>query len=631
MDYTAFKREFGIRLNPQQEAAVQQTEGAVLLLAVPGSGKTTVLITHLAFLLYCQNVPPERILTVTYTVAAARDMAARYRSAFGGEFADRLDFRTINSLCAAVVRRYARARGTRAFELETGEGQLQGLVRELLARDRPDGSRPPEQQARDVRARIAYCKNMLLAREEIQRQTIEGCDFPAIYDGYQRRLHGERRMDFDDQMVFTLRIFQKYPEILAHFQRRWPYLCVDEAQDTSRIQHIILQRLAAKSGNLFMVGDEDQSIYGFRAAWPEALLRFHQDHPGAKVLKMETNYRSTPEIVAPADAFIQRNRKRHPKHMGAVNPAGPAPRVVELRDYERQAGWLLEKIARNPGPSTAILYRNNDSALPLVDALDRAGIPFAMRQREGVFFTSPLARDLGDLLAFALDAGNGGLFLRSCYKLGLKIKKALLLPALARRREGQTVWEALLEHGALAPWQRERVLELWKGFRRIPGMDSFSAVRQILELGYRARLEELPAEFGRLDVLLALARQNRDPAALLARLGELQDILAAERAERACLTLSTIHGSKGLEYDRVILIDAVDGLLPGVPDEGSPSFSEKFRDELEEERRLFYVAVTRARRELLFLRYSRKFGEPLARGFSFVEQFMKGQGGSFLK
>lgn len=175
---------------------------------------------------------------------------------------------------------------------------------------------------KEVRTRITCCKNGMLRDEEVRAIEMDGVDFPAVYFGYREYLERNRRMDYDDQMVFALRILRRYPDILAHFQSKYPYLCVDEAQDTSKIQHAILRLLAARSRNLFMVGDEDQSIYGFRAAWPQALMEFRQIYPEGEVLLMETNYRSAGAIVEKADAFIQRNGSRHPKHMRASRPQG---------------------------------------------------------------------------------------------------------------------------------------------------------------------------------------------------------------------------------------------------------------------------------------------------------------------
>ena len=266
MTYREFKKRSSLRLNAQQEAAVQQTEGPVLLLAVPGSGKTTVLVARLGYLLYCKGVPPRDILTVTYTVAATGDMKRRFSQLFGGEHAEELSFRTINGLCATVINYYARQKQATPFALADNDAQLNGVVRDLLAHTGSDY--PTELQVKDAHTHITYCKNMMLSEAEIHGHKVDGIDFPAVWFEYQDYLRRSRLMDFDDQMVFAYRILRQYPDILAQFQRRYRYFCVDEAQDTSKIQHAILRLLAQARRNLFMVGDEDQSIYGFRAAWP---------------------------------------------------------------------------------------------------------------------------------------------------------------------------------------------------------------------------------------------------------------------------------------------------------------------------------------------------------------------------
>ncbi len=446
MTYSQFKDTYSVCLNPQQEAAVRQVDGPVLLLAVPGSGKTTVLVTRLGYMIYCKGIRPESILTVTYTVTATKDMKARFVRLFGEEHADKLTFRTINGLCAVVIRYYAKVKGSQPFALTDDEGRLNAVIRELLSKG--GGGYPSDQQVKEARTHITFCKNMMFSDADVESHSVDGMDFPAVYKGYQAFLLNNRLMDFDDQMVFTYRIFRQYPDILAHFQRRWPYLCVDEAQDTSKIQHAILRQLAAQSQNIFMVGDEDQSIYGFRAAWPQALLEFEQTYPGAKVLMMETNYRSTKSIVEAADAFIQPNESRRPKHMRTDNPQGVAIKMVSLADYNRQYNYLL-KIAQNCKEQTAVLYRNNDSALPLIDLLEREGVPYACRQREGFFFTSPIVRDITDMLEFAFDDCNAEKFLRFYYKLDLKIKKPILAGMLRGLHGDETVFDRLLSSEGL--------------------------------------------------------------------------------------------------------------------------------------------------------------------------------------
>ena len=611
MTYEEFKSQYPVRLNRQQEEAVRQTDGPILLLAVPGSGKTTVLVTRLGYMLHCKGIRPERVLTVTYTVAATKDMKARFVSFFGEEHADKLTFRTINGLCAVVIGTYARQKGTEAFALLDDERQIKSVIRDLLART--GTAFPSDQQVNDARTHITYCKNMMLTEAEIHAHKVDGMDFPRVYFEYQDFLLRSKRMDYDDQMVFTYRIFRQYPDILAHFQRRWPYICVDEAQDTSKIQHAILRLLASASGNIFMVGDEDQSIYGFRAAWPQALLEFEQVFPSAKVLKLETNYRSTRAIVEKADAFIRRNQNRRPKRMRTENQQGSAIRKIMLTDYNRQYSYLL-KIAEGCEESTAILYRNNDSALPLIDLLEQKGVPSACRQREGFFFTCPLVRDVTDMLEFAFDDGNTDLFLRFYYKLDLKLKKAVVTKLLYGMPKDKSVFEALLESGELEPWQIGKVKAMQTHYSKLPYLTSFAAIQRLVRyMGYGDYLQEQHGDTAKLDILLSLANQTPMVGQFLLHLRELKDHIETLEPRPDCpFVLSTIHASKGLEYDRVILIDAVDGLLPSADED----------EELEEERRLFYVGTTRAKKQLEFLCYENKFGEPSNAAFPFVSQFL---------
>ncbi len=611
MTYEEFKTQYSIRLNRQQEEAVRQRSGPVLLLAVPGSGKTTVLVTRLGYMVYCKNIRPERILTVTYTVAATKDMKARYAGCFGEEHADKLTFRTINGLCAVVIGTYARQKGTEAFALLDDERQVKSVLRDLLTRT--GTAFPSDQQVSDARTHITYCKNMMLAESEIHAHKVDGMDFPRVYFEYQDYLLRSRRMDYDDQMVFTYRIFRQYPDILTYFQRRWPYICVDEAQDTSKIQHAILRLLASGSGNIFMVGDEDQSIYGFRAAWPQALLEFEQVFPGAKVLKLETNYRSTRTIVEKADAFIRRNQSRRPKKMRTENQQGSPIRRIMLEDYNRQYNYLL-KVAENCTESTAVLYRNNDSALPLIDLLEQKGVPYACRQREGFFFTSPLVRDITDMLEFAFDDGNKELFLRFYYKLDLKLKKAVISQLFYGMPRDKSVFEVLLESGELEPWQIGKVKSMQTHYSKLPYLTSFAAIQRLVRyMGYGDYLKEQHGDTAKLDILLSLANQTPTVGQFLLHLRELRERIETMEPRPDCpFVLSTIHASKGLEYDHVILIDAVDGILP----------SSNETEELEEERRLFYVGATRAKKQLEFLCYENKFGEPSDTPFPFVSQFL---------
>lgn len=214
-------------------------------------------------------------------------------------------------------------------------------------------------------------------------------NFTEIYDTYQKELRKSGLIDFDDQMVYALMILEKFSTVLEYFQNQYQYICVDEAQDTSKLQHDIMNLLASKSGNLFMVGDEDQSIYGFRAAYPEALVSFEKVYKDARVLLMEANYRSHEEIVVSADKLIQSNKNRHDKHMKATRPTGGKVVNIEVKTRKAQMSYLI-KVAGDCQTETAVLYRNHESALPFIDMLERRHIPYRMKSNEMTFFTDLL-------------------------------------------------------------------------------------------------------------------------------------------------------------------------------------------------------------------------------------------------
>lgn len=583
MNYEAFARQFDIHLNAQQRQAVERVDGAILLLAVPGSGKTTVLVSRLGYMIHGCGIAPEEILTMTYTVAATRDMRERFAALFGAELAERMEFRTINGVSARVIRAYERTMEREAFRLMGDEREISALVGDLYRRIA--GEFPSEGDIKTLRTAITYAKNQMLSPAEIDAMTKDFKCFPALYREYNRTLREQNAMDYDDQMVYALQILRRYPDILQQFRRRCRYLCVDEAQDTSRIQHRIIQLLC--SGNLFMVGDEDQSIYGFRAACPAALLDFEKTYPGAKVLLMEQNYRSTAEIVAAADRFIQKSEHRRPKHMTAARGGGKAVREISLRDRKAQYPYLL-KTALGCQRETAVLFRDNDCAIPLIDLFERQGIPYRCRQMDTAFFSHHIVRDITDIIRFARHPEDGDLFLRIYYKFSAGISKAAAEQAVSYcRHYGGAILSHLVELEALSPWSRRQCRSLQSHLDGLLSLRADKAIYRIVHfMGYGDFLMNRGLPLDRAHILEALGEQEATPERLLERLEELQLLLRQLPERTDCpFVLSTIHSSKGLEYDRVYLMDAVEGLLPKDEEE-------------EEERRLFYVAMTRAKNEL---------------------------------
>ncbi|MBE5785586.1 MAG: ATP-dependent helicase, partial [Clostridiales bacterium] len=275
-----FLREFRISLDEQQLAAMRAAGRHTLLLAVPGSGKTTVITARTGYMLFCRGIDAQNILTVTFSRSAAQEMRRRFRETFSVSQGEMPAFRTIHSLCRGILLSHCRETDTSLPELLT---ERQPLIRQLYLRLFPDAEYPDDALLRQLDSRITYIKNMLLAGEKIDAIEQEGIDFPTLYRAYEAANREAGRMDFDDQLLMAYRLLRKDAALLGRLRAQYPYINVDEAQDTSYIQHRILYLLASP-GELFMVGDEDQSIYGFRAAYPEIFLRFLEIYPGAQLL-----------------------------------------------------------------------------------------------------------------------------------------------------------------------------------------------------------------------------------------------------------------------------------------------------------------------------------------------------------
>lgn len=619
MEWKEFETTFSVKLNQQQKEAVQSTKGPVLLLAVPGSGKTTVLVTRLGYMIYCKNIPPERILTVTYTVAATKDMSERFAVRFGEDMAKRLEFRTINGICAMIIQYYGRRIGKTPFELVKDEKATTGMLIRIC-QDHGMGY-PTESDLKNVRTLLTYIKNMMLNEEELQKLEEESdIRIAGIYREYCRQMREQKMMDYDDQMLYAYNMLRKDPGVLAYFQNRYPYICVDEAQDTSKIQHAIIALLAAGTGNLFMVGDEDQSIYGFRAAYPEALLSFEKKHSGAKVLLMEENFRSNAKIVEAADKFIQKNTLRHEKHMRAAREAGADIREISLKSRKAQYVYLMKAaqecttgMAGMSGSEehrgradasvteTAVLYRDNECAIPLIDLLERKNIPYRMRNADLSFFTHRTVLDVQNIIRFAMDSKDTELFMQIYYRLKLFFnKKDALRYAQISQEKDMEVLDAALKYGNLEKYQEDNIRNLKRQMVRILNMPGDEAVNQILTyMGYQDYLKKMGMNANKLETVKLIGSRVESPEKLLERLEELRTIIQEKVSDKDCpFILSTMHASKGLEYDTVYLLDVMDGILPEKVLANPRTASKEELETYEEERRLFYVGVTRAKNQL---------------------------------
>lgn len=621
MTYEDFCKEYHISLNPQQEAALRRVDGATLLLAVPGSGKTTVVISRTGYMILCAGVPAQHILTLTFSLAAAHEMKERFQKKFGAM--ERLPyFATIHSFCVSVLRHCQRNYGV---DVPTLEPQNERIIRRVF--QNVAHQYPTDSAVRELATAITLAKNSMMDDEEIEREFDKlscladvNAEFPAIYEAYEEDKKENGLMDFDDQLLFAYSLLRQFPAALQFFQRQYTHIAVDEAQDTSKIQHAIIELLAHGHGNIFMVGDDDQSIYGFRGASPTSLLQFEHTYPGAKVLYMETNYRSDASIVAQANQFIQDNNIRFRKNISSNSDAAGSIQTVTVFDvvdqYEKLYSLLKEDLGGNS--TTAVLYRNNDSALPVLEYLNQMGLPVRCRCEANIYFTNPIVSDLLAFLSFAV-RGDSESFLRIYFKLGLFLTRdAAHQTVKMAGRTGSPILDTL---GQLPSGQKreKRLQSVKQAFNRISHQPPAAAIETILtQLDYQRYIDE-GSEFSqqKVDILKLLAKRHTTITQFLEHVEwwKSRDENAFHDP-RSSITLTTLHSSKGLEFDRVIMLDMTDGVIPSkaaIKDTGAA---------FEEDARLFYVGATRAKHTLIFLMAQNVFGRKLTAS-RFIKRFLR--------
>lgn len=602
----------GIFLNEQQQEAVTTRAQHILLLAVPGSGKTTVILARIASMILEEKISPDNILTVTFNRESAKDIISRFTVLFGEEIPRIPHVSTIHSLCYRILTTYANLRNTKMPDLLEGGTEKTLSKTRLLAEVYRSltGELGGEDTLEELENMLCQAKNSMMSQEERQQIECAGVHLDDAYLLYEKlkRTHGV--MDFDDMQSFALTALKRYPMLLKKFQEQFPYLNVDEAQDTSRLQHEIIQTLAGKSGTLFMVGDEDQSIYGFRGAYPEALLQFPQKYKDAVILKMEENYRSTGEIVKAATRMIGYNQMRYQKQMITHREQGTPIEIRKLENLNDQYREIVQMIQRSEKKgTTAIIYKNNASALPLIDAFDKAEIPFYIRDHRASFFKHFVVQDILCFLSLSIHPGDGDLFYSLYYKMGLYISRETAIYVREHCNEYDDVFEVLLHSGrAENSSARDRIQFVRRKVASLYALDPYAALECIeYDLGY-AKYLKYRATHGykeetmiqRLTTLKSIARDYNTVEEFLNRLDQLSDVIREHSQTREVpVTLTTIHSSKGLEFDHVIFIDAYEGQLPS-----AQAIQEHLKGNdtlLEEEARLFYVGITRAKDQLTMI------------------------------
>jgi DNA helicase-2/ATP-dependent DNA helicase PcrA len=591
-------------LNAQQREAVLQAEGPTLILAGAGSGKTRVITHRIGHLVLEKNVPSEAILAVTFTNKAAGEMKERTERLLEGQpFKGWIS--TFHSLCVRILRREAAAAGlSPAFVIFDEDDQLQAVRQALSALDLPEKVHPP----RRILARISSVKNSGRDPEDPAGDSVGAQTFARVAERYREILAQAQALDFDDLLLRTVLLLGGSEDVRERYRRRFRYVLVDEYQDTNRAQYELIRHLVPPEGNVTVVGDEDQSIYSWRGADINNILDFEKDFPGARVLRLEENYRSTQSILDLAGALVAHNVKRKGKTLRAVKPAGEPVRLHQAADEFQEAAWVVARIAGLKGRRAAVLFRMNAQSRLVEEALMRQGLPYLVVGGVGFYER----KEIKDVVAYLRLVRNphDPMALRRVVNvpargIGERTMDEVAAAAEMRRISlwdaiGAVEGEALLPARATQPLRRFReMVEALRGEAAGLGVKDLIS-RVLVATGYAQALaqEDTHESQDRLENLAELLSaaaeyEARSEEPNLTGFLDQVSLLADTDMVRddAPVVLMTLHSAKGLEYDAVFLVGLEEGLMPHAR-------SLESEDAVEEERRLVYVGMTRARERL---------------------------------
>src|SRR3989454_6833018 len=620
-------------LNPAQREAVLTTEGPLLVIAGAGSGKTRVLTYRVAHLLAACGVEPNEILAITFTNKAAGEMRERIEAAVGPK-ARAIWILTFHSACGRILRREAPRLGYRSnFTIYDQADQLR-LVRACLEELERD---PKRFVPRGIHSQISNAKNALIGPDEYAARVASFYDQTVadVYTLYQRRLFASNAVDFDDLLMLTVDVLERFPDAREKWQKAFRYILVDEYQDTNHAQYRLLQLLAEQHGNVCAVGDPDQSIFAFRGADINNILDFERDFPGTRTIALEQNYRSTNSILQAANAVITNNRERKPKELWSELGDGEPVRVLEVEDEHAEARFVAAGIAGLveegfSGDEVAIFYRTNAQSRVVEDVLVRQGVAYQVIGGPRFYERA----EIKDAIAY-LQAIDNPYDAVSLTRIANRPRRGIGDTSLARLQswadaQGRSLWEATEfpdEAGvAAAPLRavqgfRTLLQSLQSGALELPVAE---LVQRVLEQsGYLEALEaertiEALGRIENLQELVGVAREYQETAEEPSLSHFLQEISLysdqdAIRGEESLVTLMTLHNAKGLEFRAVYLIGMEEGIFPharSIEEQG-----------VEEERRLCYVGMTRAK-ELLTLTHASSRSLWGARGYNLPSRFL---------
>ncbi len=579
--------------------AIQHKDGPAIILAGPGSGKTTVITGRIRYLITHHAVRPENILVITFSRAAAAEMRERFCRLMDGRQVP-VTFGTFHAVYFHILKN---AYGYTANNIAKEEQRIQ-FIREYIHRLRLEYDDEAD-FIQNILGEISLIKNTGVDIINYYSTNCGEAVFRKIYEAYQEFLIQNRLIDFDDMLVYTKELFEQREDILKFWQKKFQYILIDEFQDINRIQYEIVRMLSLPENNLFIVGDDDQSIYRFRGARPEIMLNFEKEYPEAKKILLDINYRSGAEIVKAAGNLISHNRLRFNKKIRANAKTGIPPVTLNFKNQREQNNYVIREIMRLrqeediPYDEMAVLFRTNSQPGLLIQQLFDCNLPFVSREHIPNIYEHWIAKDLITYIQLAMGDRSRASFL----KIMNRPKRYLSRESLPYEEVAFDVWE---QYYKKQNWMVQRLEKLEMDLNVLSRMRPYSAINYIRKgIAYEeyladfAAYRKMPKE-DLLDILDEIQESSKDYGTYAEWFAHLDQVkqewkeqFDQKKAPEAAIHLATLHASKGLEFDTIFLIDVNEQIVP---------YKKAVLDqEVEEERRMFYVGMTRAKNRLYLL------------------------------
>lgn len=574
-----------MKFTSKQLQAAKHLDGPLLVLAIPGSGKTTMLLERIKFL--SEHIDSSKILNLTFSRIQANDMKKRFDSKDS-------NFMTIHAFCYLIIRNYLKKYNRQVNLIEDEKiYNKYNLVGEIYKSI--NNKKMSKEDLNLFFQKVSFMKNSLLDISYLEK--VEISNIKEIYLEYEKIKKQKHLLDFDDMQVYALKLLED-EKLLKSIKNKYKYFQLDEGQDTSLLQFKILEKIVMPENNLLVVADDDQSIYSFRASNPNYLLNFTKIYKDAKIMTLDTNYRSGEEIIKLAKNFIGQNKNRYKKDF-KVNRKNPSQiKIKSFKNFSKEYAYILENIDKNE--NTGILFRNNISAISLISYLLENNIDFSINSKIMDFFESKIFLDMINIINFSNDFNNVEIFSEIYYKISSYLSKDDI-EKLIYKPVNENIFD-FFENSDIEDFKKDALFNIEKKLNHLRKLDIDKKISFIYQsLSYKDYINILSRKYKEetvnKDIYIESLKYFTKSCENLDQVYEKIKIIEkkSKSLRENNLKLSTIHSSKGLEYDTVFVIDLIKNEFPIILDE------ENYFERLEEERRIFYVAITRAKNNLHLL------------------------------